>query len=175
VPGYPPPTTSLSPSVSGCVTITHPHPPLYRQQVEVIRQRRGADPDFIVRLPDGQHVAVAMSWTDYAGVSEPPTTLPLTLLALASLRHIVRLRDHWRPGPPYDAGSSTCRSPRMIRSALFLSPPTPSQVWSQLTAECRHRASWCVAQLALNRVAAAPDRVFPEVTHEHPDPPPQTT
>ncbi len=62
----------------------------------------------------------------------------------------------------------------MTRSALLLSPTTPSQVWSQLTAECRHRAIWCVAQLALNRVTADPDRVLPEVTHEHPDHTPQT-
>src|SRR5512143_67182 len=82
-------TTSLSPPVSGFVTITHPHHPLYRQQVEVIRQRRGADPDFIVRLPDGQHAAVAMSWTDYAGVSDPPTTDRPVLLALTGLRQVV--------------------------------------------------------------------------------------
>jgi len=80
---------------------------LYRQQVEVIRQRRGADPDFIVRLPDGQHAAVVMSWTDYAGVSEPPTTCPPALLALTSLRQTVQLLDHWRPEPSYDEGSST--------------------------------------------------------------------
>lgn len=72
----------------------------------MIRQRRGADPDFIVRLPDGQHAAVAMSWTDYAGVSEPPTTCPPALLALTSLRQIVQLLDHWRPEPSYDEGSS---------------------------------------------------------------------
>ncbi|MFO1429675.1 MAG: hypothetical protein U1F76_05975 [Candidatus Competibacteraceae bacterium] len=62
----------------------------------------------------------------------------------------------------------------MSRSALLLSSTTPRQVWSHLTAECRHRAIWCVAQLALNRVAADPDPVLPEVTHEPPDHTPQT-
>jgi len=57
----------------------------------------------------------------------------------------------------------------MSRSALLLSSTTPRQVWSQLTAECRHRAIWCVAQLALNRVVADSDSVLPEVPHEHPN------
>lgn len=42
----------------------------------MIRIRRGADPDLIVRLPDGRHAAIAMSWTDYAlpaGCQPPPT------------------------------------------------------------------------------------------------------
>ena len=62
----------------------------------------------------------------------------------------------------------------MSRSALLLSSTTPRQVWSQFTAECRHRAIWCVAQLALHRVAADADPVLPEVPHEHPDHNPQT-
>src|SRR6266700_5225917 len=37
-------TTPSSPRVSGWVTVTHPHHPLYGQQVEIIRVRRGADP-----------------------------------------------------------------------------------------------------------------------------------
>ena len=104
---YPPHTTPLSSSVSGCVTITHPHHPLYRQQVEVIRCRRGADPDLIVRLPDGRHAAVAMSWTDYAGATEPPTDPSPGLLALAGLRQMVQWLDHWRQERRYDEESST--------------------------------------------------------------------
>ena len=63
----------------------------------------------------------------------------------------------------------------MTRSASLLSPTTPRRVWSQLTAECRHRAIWCVAQLAMNQIAANPDRIPPEVIHEHPDRTPQIT
>src|SRR5260221_3785475 len=37
-------TTPSSPRVSGWVTVTHPHHPLYGQQVEIIRVRRGPDP-----------------------------------------------------------------------------------------------------------------------------------
>ena len=43
----------------------------------MIRIRRGADPDLIVRLPDGRHAAIAMSWTDYAlpfACDSPPAT-----------------------------------------------------------------------------------------------------
>ena len=62
----------------------------------------------------------------------------------------------------------------MMMSSVLLLPTAPSQVWSQLTAECRHRAIRCVAQLALNVVTADSDRVLPEVTHEHPNRTPQT-
>jgi hypothetical protein len=39
---------------------------MHGQRVEIIRVRRGADPDLIVRLPDGYHGALAASLTDYA-------------------------------------------------------------------------------------------------------------
>ena len=74
------------------VTIIHPFHPLRGQQVEVIRVRRGTDPDIIVRHPDGSHAAVAMSWTDYAipaGV-EPPSSPP-HLLEFTGLRQAVQL------------------------------------------------------------------------------------
>lgn len=61
------------------MTITHPHHPLYGQRVQLIRVRRGPDPDLIIRLPDGYHGAIAASLTDYAGAasaeaseSDPP-------------------------------------------------------------------------------------------------------
>jgi hypothetical protein len=56
--------------------------------------RRGADPDLIVRLPDGMHGAVAMSWTNYAGSSQAsahPETVPL--LSLDGLRQLVQWLD----------------------------------------------------------------------------------
>jgi len=79
------------------VTITHPHHPLYGQQVEVIRIRRGTDPDLIVRLPSGIHAAIAMSWTNYAtsSDSEPPP-VPTHLLDIDGLRQIVQLLDQIR-------------------------------------------------------------------------------
>lgn len=75
--------------------------------MEVIRRRRGADPDFIVRLPDGRHAAVAMSWTNYAGTTEPLAALAPGLLTLAGLRQLVQWLDHWRQERQYDEGSST--------------------------------------------------------------------
>ena len=62
--------------------MTHPHHPLYGQRVQLIRVRRGQDPDLIIRLPDGYHGAIAASLTDYAGQAlvdsdavEPPLLL----------------------------------------------------------------------------------------------------
>jgi hypothetical protein len=46
------------------VTITPPHHPLCGQRCAVVRIRRGVDPDLILRLADGTHAAMAMSWTD---------------------------------------------------------------------------------------------------------------
>ena len=62
-------TTHQSQESSGFVTVTHPYHPLYGQKVEVIRVRRGVDPDLIIRHPDGFHTAIAMSCTDSAGPS----------------------------------------------------------------------------------------------------------
>ena len=58
------------------MTVTHPFHPLRGQQVEIIRVRRAADPDLIIRLADGRHIAIAASWTDYYGPDEPPTQRP---------------------------------------------------------------------------------------------------
>ncbi len=51
--------------------MTHPHHPLHGQRVQLIRVRRGPDPDLIIRMPDGYHGAIAASLTDYAGASNP--------------------------------------------------------------------------------------------------------
>jgi hypothetical protein len=79
------------------VTILHPNHPLCGQQVEVIRIRRGADPDLIVRLPNGLHAAIAMSWTDYAlpTCCIPPPT-PTHLLDFQGLRQAAQLIEHFR-------------------------------------------------------------------------------
>ena len=90
----------------GFVTITHPHHPLYRQRVEVLRIRRGIDPDLIVRLPDGLHGAVAMSWTDYVGDSDLPSDDATPLLTLTGLRDLVALIDQWAQQQRYDKHSS---------------------------------------------------------------------
>jgi Family of unknown function (DUF5372) len=76
------------------VTITHPHHPLRGQRVAIIRLRRGADPDLIVRLPDGRHAALALSSTDYAATSDDtPASAPEHRLDLGGLRQVIRLRD----------------------------------------------------------------------------------
>ncbi len=53
------------------VTVTHPHHPLHGQRVQLMRVRRGPDPDLIIRLPDGYHGAIAASLTDYNGPADP--------------------------------------------------------------------------------------------------------
>jgi hypothetical protein len=102
----------------GLVTITHPFHPLRGQQVEVVFIRRGSDPDLIVRFPDGLHVAVAMSSTDYAAPPDvDPPLDPPHLLDFDGLRQVVQLIDRLRregrypivadgdePCPPSDTG-----------------------------------------------------------------------
>ena len=58
----------------------------------MIRIRRGADPDLIVRLPDGHHAAIAMSCTDYAA-PDHSTSLSTTdhLLDSHGLRQAAQL------------------------------------------------------------------------------------
>src|SRR5436309_649542 len=67
---YPKHTTPLSPRVWGWVTVTHPYHPLCGQQVEILRVRRGPDPDLIIRHLDGYHGAIAASWTTYASAPD---------------------------------------------------------------------------------------------------------
>jgi hypothetical protein len=81
----------------GFVTIIHPYHPLRGQRYEVVRIRRGADPDVILRLVDGSHAAIALSWTDYR--SEAPDTQPSAdppLLDLNGLRRAAQLVEHMR-------------------------------------------------------------------------------
>jgi Family of unknown function (DUF5372) len=72
-------TTPFTKPTLDWVTVTHPYHPLHGQRVQVIRVRRGPDPDLIIRMPDGYHGAIAASLTDYAGpvdldlsTAEPP-------------------------------------------------------------------------------------------------------
>jgi hypothetical protein len=71
--------------------VTHPHHPLHGQRVQLIRVRRGPDPDLIIRMPDGYHGAIAASLTDYAGASpaDQSSTDP-PLLAIEGLWHIAQ-------------------------------------------------------------------------------------
>ncbi len=77
--------------------ITHPHHPLYGQQVAIVRIRQGADPDLVVRLPDGSHAAIAMRLTNYvaAAGSDLPGA-PMLLLDLGGLRQVVQLLERFR-------------------------------------------------------------------------------
>ena len=80
------------------MTIAHPHHPLRGQRVEVVFVRRGADPDFIVRLPNGQHAAIAQSWTG-DGATPPPADGPVRLFDVAGLcelaRRVAQLQQRW--------------------------------------------------------------------------------
>src|SRR5207247_5566813 len=81
-------TTSLSQPSLESVTITHPHHPLWGQRCEVIFIRRGVDPDLILRLADGTHAAIAISWTDSGegqALSAAQTGSDLPLLDLPGL------------------------------------------------------------------------------------------
>ena len=80
------------------MTIAHPHHPLRGQRVEVVFVRRGADPDLVVRLPDGQHAAIARSWTG-EGAPPRPAAGPAPLFDVEGLRELARrvaqLRQRW--------------------------------------------------------------------------------
>jgi len=79
------------------VTVSHPHHPLRGQRVEVVQVRRGADPDLIVRLPDGRQAAIAQSWTvelHRPAAERPATAAPL--LAADGLRELAALVAHLR-------------------------------------------------------------------------------
>src|SRR5437762_1066393 len=99
--GSPKHTTPSSQPSSGSVTITHPHHPLRGQRVEIVRLRRGIDPDLIVRLPDGRHAAIAMSSTDYLSSPEDlPRATAEHLLDLGGLRSVLQLLDLIARRPP---------------------------------------------------------------------------
>jgi Family of unknown function (DUF5372) len=80
------------------VTVIHPHHPLQGQRVEIVRIRRGNDPDLVVVAPDGRHTAIALSSTDYDSSPEiPPTASAEHLLDLDGLRRVIQLLDRLAP------------------------------------------------------------------------------
>lgn len=63
----------------------------------MIRIRRGADPDLIVKLPNGLHAAIAMSWTSYAAPSNlDPSPPVIPLLDFNGLRQVAQIIDQIR-------------------------------------------------------------------------------
>jgi hypothetical protein len=80
---------------------------LYGQRVQLMRVRRGPDPDLIIRMPDGYHGAIAASLTDYAGASEAdPSTAKPSLLSIEGLWKIAQFIEHISQGGPL-AGRDT--------------------------------------------------------------------
>jgi hypothetical protein len=76
--------------------------------------RQGADPDFIIRYPDGTHAAIAMSSTNYAhDAMDKPSKAPSQLLDLQGLRQAAHLIEHFRQ----QAGSTTVDTSSDISSA----------------------------------------------------------
>ena len=74
-----------------------PYHPWSGQSVKIIHVRRGVDPDLLIQRPDGRHVKVAMSWTDYASSpDDKDRASPPHLLDVSGLRQIVRLIDRIR-------------------------------------------------------------------------------
>ena len=63
----------------------------------MIYVQRGVDPDLLVQRPDGRHVMVAMSWTDYASSpGDASRACPPPLLDGGGLRQAVRLIERMR-------------------------------------------------------------------------------
>lgn len=103
------------------MTITHPHHPLCGQRCEVVFIRRGVDPDLILRLADGTHAAIAMSWTD-AGEGQPLSGdqdhLDLPRLDLQGLRQILDLLDQLRQEHRFPTPRRTTSRSRSTRRKL---------------------------------------------------------
>src|SRR5216684_8085177 len=98
-------TTSFDKPSVEWVTVTHPHHPLHGQRVQLIRVRRGPDPDLIIRMPDGYHGAIAASLTDYAGTPETDhsSTEP-PLLSLEGLWQMAQFIEQQRQLHPLPEG-----------------------------------------------------------------------
>ncbi len=59
--------------------------------------RRGTNPDIIIRTPDGSHMAVAMTSTDYVLPAETPEPEgPSHLLAIEGLWQAVEFIERWQ-------------------------------------------------------------------------------
>jgi hypothetical protein len=100
-----PHTTSFDKPPLEWVTVTHPHHPLYGQRVQLVRVRRGPDPDLIVRRPDGYHGAIAASLTDYIGASEAASSVTEPpLLAIEGLWRIAQFVEQQQRLHPQRGG-----------------------------------------------------------------------
>jgi Family of unknown function (DUF5372) len=90
--------------------VTHPHHPLYGQRIQIIRVRRGRDPDLIIRMPDGYHGAIAASFTDYAPSLEAQASRePPPLLSLTGLWQMVQFLEQKRqPETMLPTGQKSC-------------------------------------------------------------------
>ena len=72
--------------------MVHPFHPLYGQRLAVIAIRRRADPDLVVRLPDGSAAAIAQSLTSVAPPHLAPATASMPpLLSPPGLRQLAVL------------------------------------------------------------------------------------
>ncbi len=81
--------------------MTHPHHPLHGQRVQLIRVRRGPDPDLIIRMPDGYHGAIAASLTDYGGPPDPDLSpIDPPLLSIEGLWQIAQWVRQQRESQP---------------------------------------------------------------------------
>ena len=64
----------------------------------------------MVQRPDGRHVVVAMSWTDYAGSPEKEACIsPPPLLELGGLRQVVQFIEGMRREGRYPAPDDLSR------------------------------------------------------------------
>lgn len=76
--------------------------------MKVIRLRRGADPDLVIRHPDGFHMAIAMSCTDYAAASShnPHDCFPPSRLDYAGLCQVAQFIEDLRQSGRFPTGGS---------------------------------------------------------------------
>ncbi len=83
-------TTLFTPLRCEWVTVTHPHHPLFGQQLHIVRiqHRPPSEPDLIVCLPDGSHAGIAISCTDYAPQPASLSDTARPLLDLDGLRRL---------------------------------------------------------------------------------------
>ena len=73
--------------------------------MQLIRVRRGPDPDLIIRMPDGYHGAIAASLTDYAGASEAdPSEAEPPLLSIEGLWRIAQFVEQHQQLNPLPGG-----------------------------------------------------------------------
>jgi hypothetical protein len=94
-------TTPFNKPSTEWVTATHPHHPLYGQRVQLIRVRRGPDPDLIIRMPDGYHGAIAASLTDYSGPPDPDASpIDPPMLSIEELWQIAQWVQRQHEAPP---------------------------------------------------------------------------